>query len=166
MNTDSGVKMNDPGIKTFDSVSNKGVSDSTGVKILNSEGGVLSDVTEKRRAAIEDLCAKMSDTLMSKLSSTEFNSKLDLVSNHLFELAAYAQSLKDAAESVSTNYPEDSEENHSEQSLEDVVDLCDVLQEGISRVDMYLNTVKTFGGDLANIGAQLYEQTVSLCQDL
>ena len=175
MKNNAKIPVSDPGQKGFDSVSGK-KHDPTATQVLGADGGVLSDMGQQRKDAIDELYTKMQETLMGTLSGTGFSGKLDALTTYLFEIKAYAESLRSAADRIVADYPlsevhdENEEESVTEMdtadSLREISDLCDVLEEGIQRVESYINAVRTFSGDLSKIQQALYDKSVALFQEL
>lgn len=139
--------------------------DSTGTPILGPQGQEVSNPSEQRHQLLEDLMVMLQSTAWDQLSGHPFMVNVDRVGNHLHELVTYAASLKDACDSVRESYPVP-DTDATEDVLDTINDLCDVLIEGVNRVNGYLGAVRTFGNDLDSIRDEIYNQAVVLDQEL
>jgi len=158
------IKINDKTVSAKDPGQTKNF-DSTSGKILNASGEVISDTHAVRNDLVENLVTLLQNTIESKISGITFNSKIDLIENYLFDLKTYADSLKEASNTIAQDYPSVKYPD-SNDSLAEISDICDVITEGINRVNEYTSAIKTFGNDLNNIKTALYTHIQTLHTEL
>lgn len=141
------VKINDPGQKQFD-----GVSDPQ---------GNIRDIAKAKKEGVQELVAMLQGTVNSHLSSAVFSSKFDLSYEAIYSVRNYVQGLEKAATTIIEAYPDGSEDNAD---LGEVVDICRALDLGCNRVQEYLDACSVFGKDLDKMAGELHVLTQKLFQ--
>jgi hypothetical protein len=110
----------------------------------------------QRKDLLEDAMILLQNTVDDKVSGMQFQTKLDLVGNYLHELEKYASSLKDAMTAIQENHPAPPE--GSDEPLQALTVLSEVLIEGAARSKEYLAELKAFANDLQVIRDNIYTQ--------
>jgi len=145
-----------------DSVSDKNFDSSQSAKVLDSAGRVVREPGKARKALVEELLTRLQNTVDNELGGIGFVSKVDLVANHLHSTVMYTDSLKEAAEAIIRAYPS----NNLDAPLQELTELCDVVVEGVHRVQPYIDVIKSFSEDLDRIKAEVYTQIQTLFQEI
>ena len=145
-----------------DDVSQKEFDSTHSAVVLNAAGQVVREPGKVRKELVEELLILLQNTLDDKLGGMNFMSKVDLVENHVHGTVAYAESLKEAATTIMHNYPSEDKDA----ALQEIVELCDVVEEGANRVRPYLDVIKNFSTDLDSIKMELHTQIQTLFQEI
>lgn len=140
---------------------NSNSHDPTDNKVYDSSGKVVRNTTQIRKGLVEDFLELLQSSLNDKLGMSYIN-QIDIFENYLFEMETYVNSLKDAAQTITSNYPS----NENDQPLNDLCDLSDVLIEGIGRVKDYIEAIKLFDNDLKVIKSEMYTHIQTLFQEI
>jgi len=141
--------------KNHDSVSVKGIIDP-------STGKVANDLEQSRKSDIENLVSMMQSSLNNSVSGAKFSQKFDLAYQPIYEIRAYAESLSNAVNSILGAYPNMGSGDGSDSDLQYILDICQTLMEGASRVKEYLDSAKSFSNDLDKINSELFTQVQRL----
>ena len=158
------VILTDSSQKDFDPMAKGGVA--TPVQASPEQGA------SGRHTALEEVCRIIQESVSDRLSGQIFLGKVDLVSNHLYDMKAYAESLRNAVDALRAEHPVEDpsgdgvNEYDIDASLDNVLELCAVMEEGARRVDSYLLAIRNFSNDLGNIKEELYGQAVTLMQEI
>lgn len=110
----------------------------------------------QRKDLLEDAMILLQNTVDDKVSGVHFQAKLDLVGNYLHELEKYATSLKDAMTAIQENHP--AVAGGTDEPLQALTALSEVLVEGAGRSREYLGELKAFANDLNAIRGNIYTQ--------
>ena len=117
-----------------------------------------SDDKSARKELVDQLMFSLQSSLGDTLSPDTFIGIVDNVSNALFTMSTYATSLKNAADEIQANFPEEG----SSDDLSEVSDIAGALVEGAARTTQYIDVVRKFGSDLDAIQSELYSKLQNL----
>lgn len=109
--------------------------------------------TDDRKELLEQLMFSLQSSVGETLSDVSFGSVVDNVSNALYAMSAYGESLKTAADEIQNTYPIDDDISSE---LTDISDIAGALMEGVNRATEYLNVVRKFVNDVSSIQSELY----------
>ena len=141
--------------KVFDSTQKKDAV------VLGADGKVVKEPSKVRKELVENLLILLQNTVDEKMSGVGFSTKLDVITNHLYDIVTYTDSLKEASQEIMTQYP-----SKEDTALQELCDLCDIAQEGVNNVSSYLSSIESFGNDLDNIKSEIYTQIQTLYQEI
>ena len=148
-------------MKPTDTVSTKNFDPINRDEVVIGSGGKSQDAPKIRKELVENILTLLQNTVDDKIGGVNFITKVDLVENHLYDLVTYANSLKESLSAIMDNYPSEDDE-----ALVELIDICDILNEGVETVQNYLNAIKKFGDDLNGIKSEMYTQMTKLFQEI
>ena len=146
-----------------DDVTNKTFDSQNEAKVLGPNGQVIREPGKARKELVEELLILIQNTVDDKIGGIGFLTKVDLLENHIHGVAAYSNSLKEAAEAIVNRYPTPDERDVP---LQELSELCDVIAEGVERVTPYVDAIKSFSDDLDRIKTEIYTQVQMLFQEI
>jgi CBS domain-containing protein len=125
----------------------------------NDPGEKVFDPTVQSNSSkelLEQLMFSLQNSMGDVLSGDVFGTKVDVLSNALFSMTAYAESLKSAIQDILA-VPVDNDDE-----LVSILDIAEVVIEGASRANDYVEILRKFGLDLSNIQSELYSKLHSI----
>lgn len=138
--------------KAPDSSAVKNFDSSVG-KVFAPDGTLVADGHAKRIELLEGLISLIQQSITQHLSGSVYAGKLDVFTNSLFENKTYCTSLKEACQTIRDNYP-----SAGDDQLEELETLCDVVLEGLTRVEEYVQAIRPFASDLTRIQGLILTQ--------